>query len=111
MVDALVKPASAAPSEQAERSRAARVLGGVRELWRDKAGFFGLLVVVLFVLTALLAPLLAPHDPSTQSLTQRLVPPFWEHGGSWTHPLGTDQLGRDILSRIIFGSRISLLVG
>lgn len=87
------------------------VLHGIRELWHDKAGFFGIFVVIVFVLTALLAPLVAPHDPSTQSLDIRLMPPFWEHGGSFSHPLGTDQLGRDMLSRIVYGSRISLLVG
>lgn len=96
---------------QPESSGLRRVLGGVRELWHDKAGFFGILVVVVFVLTALLAPLVAPHDPSAQSLDLRLAPPFWEHGGSLSHPLGTDQLGRDMLSRVIFGSRVSLLVG
>jgi ABC-type dipeptide/oligopeptide/nickel transport system permease subunit len=88
-----------------------RLLQAGAELWHDKTGFFGLLLVVLFVLTALLAPLLAPYDPSTQSLDATLVPPFWEHGGSLGHPLGTDQLGRDLLSRVIYGSRVSLLVG
>ncbi len=84
---------------------------GVRELWGDKAGFFGLLFVVLFILVAVFAPFLAPHDPSKQILADRLVPPFWMDGGSLTHVLGTDQLGRDILSRVIYGSRISLIVG
>ena len=69
----------------------------------------GILIVILGV--ALLAPLLAPHDPYAQDLSRRLVPPVWDDGGSWIHPLGTDQLGRDYLSRLIYGSRISLLVG
>src|SRR6516165_6433616 len=69
----------------------------------------GILIVILGV--ALLAPLLAPHDPYAQDLSQRLVPPVWDESGSWTHPLGTDQIGRDYLSRLIYGSRISLLVG
>jgi peptide/nickel transport system permease protein len=69
----------------------------------------GILIVILGV--ALFAPLLAPHDPYDQDLTRRLVPPVWDDGGGWTHPLGTDQLGRDYLSRLIYGSRISLLVG
>jgi peptide/nickel transport system permease protein len=98
-------------SGKAGRALIRRVREGIRELWHDKAGFFGILVVVVFVVTALLAPLLAPHDPSTQSLDLRLAPPFWQPGGSLAHPLGTDQLGRDMLSRIIFGSRVSLLVG
>jgi peptide/nickel transport system permease protein len=69
----------------------------------------GILIVILGV--ALLAPLLAPHDPYAQDLTIRLIPPFWDEAGSWAHPLGTDQLGRDYLSRLIYGSRISLLIG
>lgn len=91
--------------------RGARLLGLIRDLWRDKTGFFGLLVVVLLILTAVFAPLIAPADPSAQSLIDRLLPPFWQDGGSLAHILGTDQLGRDILSRVIYGSRISLLVG
>jgi peptide/nickel transport system permease protein len=88
-----------------------KLTAGVRELWRDKTGFFGILIVIVFVVTAVFAPLIAPHNPSAQSLNIRLMPPFWEHGGSVSHPLGTDQLGRDMLSRVIFGSRVSLLVG
>jgi peptide/nickel transport system permease protein len=68
--------------------------------------------VILFILgVALAAPWLAPHDPFAQDLSQRLIPPIWHAHGSWTHVLGTDQLGRDYLSRLIYGSRISLLVG
>lgn len=68
-------------------------------------------VVALFVLVALFAPLLAPHDPYAQSLMLRLKPPFWHEGWNPAHPLGTDQLGRDYLSRLLYGARISLLVG
>jgi peptide/nickel transport system permease protein len=102
-----------APSDVAPKRRSAlQVLGsGVRELWGDKAGFFGLLIVTLFVAVALLAPVIAPHNPSDQVLLDRLIPPFWQHGGSFNHILGTDQLGRDILSRVMYGSRVSLLVG
>jgi peptide/nickel transport system permease protein len=68
--------------------------------------------VILFMLAvALLAPWLAPDDPFAQNLSQRLLPPVWHERGSWTHVLGTDQLGRDYLSRLIYGSRISLVVG
>jgi peptide/nickel transport system permease protein len=85
--------------------------GSLRELVRDKAGLFGVLVVLALVFVAIFAPWLAPHDPSRQSLSDRLVPPFWESGGSFAHVLGTDNLGRDVLSRIIYGARISLVVG
>ena len=69
----------------------------------------GVMVVIFAV--ALLAPWLAPHVPFAQDLGRRLIPPDWHDGGSWTHVLGTDQLGRDYLSRLIYGSRISLLIG
>lgn len=94
-----------------KRGIARRLFGVLGELWKDKAGLFGLSVVTALVLVAVLAPVLAPYDPAAQSLSDRLVPPFWQDGGSMTHPLGTDNLGRDMLSRIIFGSRVSLTVG
>jgi peptide/nickel transport system permease protein len=68
-------------------------------------------IVVVFVLVALLAPLLSLADPYEQSLRLRFRPPVWEERGSWAHPLGTDRLGRDLLTRIVWGSRISLAVG
>jgi peptide/nickel transport system permease protein len=61
--------------------------------------------------TAVLAPLLAPYDPLAQDLTNRVIPPIWHDKGTWLHVLGTDQFGRDYLSRLIYGSRISLLIG
>src|SRR5215470_13350041 len=68
-------------------------------------------IITVFVLLAVLAPLLSPADPNDQSLRNRFKPPAWEEGGSWKHPLGTDRLGRDMLSRIIWGSRVSLAAG
>ena len=69
----------------------------------------GVLAAVVFM--ALAAPLLAPYDPYDQDLARRLIPPIWHDEGTWTHPLGTDMLGRDYLSRLIYGARISLLIG
>ena len=60
---------------------------------------------------ALFAPWLSPNDPYFQDLTYRTVPPIWYEQGTWLHPLGTDQLGRDYLSRLFYGARISLLIG
>ena len=60
---------------------------------------------------AVAAPIAAPHDPNAIVLDAKLTPPVWQSGGTWEYPLGTDQLGRDILSRIMYGARISLLVG
>lgn len=68
------------------------------------------LIGVVFVM-ALLAPWLAPFDPYDQDLTRRMVPPVWHAKGDWVHPLGTDNLGRDYLSRVIYGARISALIG
>ncbi|TQE99863.1 MAG: ABC transporter permease [Spiribacter salinus] len=71
---------------------------------------FGAIVVILLTLVAVLAPWLAPHDPYAQSLMTRMEPPVFM-GGTWDHPLGTDHLGRDYLSRLIYGARVSLLIG
>jgi len=68
-------------------------------------------VIAAVFVCALLAPVLAPHDPVEQDLAIRLTPPMWSLGGSSRHPLGTDALGRDLLSRIIYGARVSLIVG
>lgn len=69
----------------------------------------GLLTVI--VLVALLAPLIAPHDPYAQDLSRRMIPPIWYEKGIWAHPFGTDNLGRDYLSRVLYGGQISLLIG
>ena len=71
----------------------------------------GSLIVFFVIAIALLAPLLAPHDPYQQDLMKRLLPPVWDGRGSWEHIFGTDHLGRDYLSRLIYGARISLLIG
>jgi peptide/nickel transport system permease protein len=71
----------------------------------------GVLLLAVIVLIAVLAPLLAPYDPYAQDLGRRLIPPFWFDKGSLQHVLGTDNLGRDYLSRVIYGARISLLIG
>ncbi len=68
-------------------------------------------IIILLVLTALLANVLTPYSPVNIALPDRLRPPFWEQGGSLAHPLGTDPMGRDLLTRLIYGARISLLVG
>lgn len=80
-------------------------------LMKSKTGLLGLIIVIIVTLLAIFAPSLAMYDPAAQNITNRLVPPFWLEGGSMSYPLGTDNLGRDILSRILYGSRISLLVG
>lgn len=83
----------------------------IRRLSRNKALMFGGGILLIMVVLAIFAPWLSPHDPYAQDLVNRTVPPFWYAKGSWLHPLGTDQLGRDYLSRLIYGARISLLIG
>jgi peptide/nickel transport system permease protein len=79
---------------------------------RGHLGFqFGAFVIVTFALIAILAPLVAPHDPYVQNLSNRLVSPVWSETGSLEHILGTDHLGRDYLSRLIYGARISMGIG
>ena len=68
-------------------------------------------ILAVIVVMALAAPLIAPYDPYAQELTNRLVPPAFMEGGSSAHPLGTDALGRDYLSRVIYGARVSLMIG
>lgn len=80
-------------------------------IWKNKAVMVGVGLLLTVILVALLAPWLSPHDPYAQDLTQRTVPPVWYDAGSWLHPLGTDPLGRDYLSRLFYGARISLLIG
>ena len=84
-------------------------------VWRKLRGNTGALIggtlLAAIILIALLAPLLAPHDPIAQDLSRRLLPPFWHDRAVPEHLLGTDHLGRDYLSRMIYGARVSLGVG
>jgi len=82
-----------------------------RQLLTNKALVVGAGILLLMIVLAILAPVVAPYDPYVQDLANRTVPPVWYEHGAWLHPLGTDQLGRDYLSRLIYGARISLLIG
>jgi peptide/nickel transport system permease protein len=83
----------------------------LRRLRRLRFGVAAATVLLVIVLSALFAPLLAPHDPLVVDIRHRLSPPAWMAGGTTEHLLGTDQVGRDLLSRVIYGGRISLVVG
>ena len=72
---------------------------------------FGASVMIATILVAIFAPLLTVYDPFAQDLTHRLIPPVWSAKGSWAHIFGTDGFGRDYLTRLIYGARISLIVG
>ncbi len=87
----------------------------LREFWHyfseSRGAVIGLVVVILLVLMAVFADVIAPHPPYEQYRDHFLAPPVWQEGGSWTFVLGTDAVGRDMLSRIIFGARFSLFIG
>ena len=96
-------------------SKTEEIQSGGSVFWNRILGHQGVLIgmtiVAAVILIALSAPLIAPHDPYHQDLMNRLVPPVWDARGSWEHIFGTDHLGRDYLSRLIYGARISLLIG
>jgi ABC-type dipeptide/oligopeptide/nickel transport system permease subunit len=83
----------------------------VRRLWRLKWGLAAAVVMLVIALVTVLAPWVAPHDPLAVNIRHRLAPPAWMTGGARDHPLGTDQVGRDLLSRVIYGGRVSLVIG
>lgn len=90
------------------RSTRRAVLAALR---RNRVAQVAVAVLAVVVFVGIFGPLISPHDPAAQSLTDRLTPPFWLHGHVKGHLLGTDDLGRDVLSRVIYGTRVSLLVG
>lgn len=80
-------------------------------LFRSPGGTIGFVILLVVILSSLLAGMLSPYDPAKQNIVEKLLPPAWCEGGSMAHLLGTDSLGRDILTRCLYGARISLLVG
>jgi peptide/nickel transport system permease protein len=101
--------ATTLPEPQPQVLSPARV--ALHRALRQRSLWIGGGLFLVIVLAAIFAPLLTPHDPTWQDLGQRFVPPVWDVRGSWAHPLGTDQLGRDYFARLIYGARISLLIG
>ena len=104
---------SAALGAASFESAAAPDAAGVawRRLRRLKWGAGGAVCFLVIVLTTVFAPWISPHDPVTVDIRHRVAPPAWMGGGAREHILGTDQIGRDLLSRVIWGGRVSLLVG
>ncbi len=87
----------------------------LREFWfyfsENRGAVIGMWIFLALVLLAVLAPVIAPHAPNIQYRDALLVPPVWQDGGSWNYILGTDAVGRDMLSRLIYGSQFSLFIG
>ena len=102
------------PKNQERPERRYPLLYGLQKLasglQKDRVALFGLIGIFLILFMALFAPAVAPHDPTQQSLRDRLVAPAWLEGGTTEHLFGTDQLGRDLFSRMIYGARVSLTI-
>ena len=96
---------TAIASGLALRERGRRAADSLR-----RAPLIPMAIILLVIFTAIFAPLLTPHSTTKPSLADRLTPPAWQEGGSWEHPLGTDALGRDMGTRLMFGGRVSLMV-
>lgn len=88
-----------------------RLMHALASLRRSPVGLIGAVLVSAVLIVAVLGASIAPHDPAKANLRSRFQPPGWLEGGDWAYPLGTDQLGRDILSRIMAGARVSVIVG
>jgi peptide/nickel transport system permease protein len=84
---------------------------GIHAIWRNRTAVVGSAILVSMIASAVFAPWIAPEDPAAIELPNRLRPPAWSPGGTTDHLFGTDHLGRDVLSRTLFGARVSLLVG
>lgn len=107
-----MNPTASPPTRAADAETSRGPLAeALLRLRKNRIAVAGVVVISLFLAMALFSPWIAPHDPLAQSLYDKLKPPVWDEGGSWTYPLGTDDFGRDLLSRIIYGSRISMMVG
>lgn len=83
----------------------------IKQFTKNYFAMFGLFIVLVLVLCAIFAPLIAPFDPNEQNLAMRLLPPIYENGANSAYILGTDDFGRDLLSRIIYGARVSIMIG
>ena len=103
--DVALEAPGTTPAEPASGGRS------LRRLWRLKWGLVAAAIMLAIVVTAVAAPWLAPYSPVEVDIRHRLGPPAWMEGGKTEHWLGTDQIGRDLLSRMIYGGRVSLLIG
>lgn len=92
-------------------SKESRFAQNIKIFMQNRLAFSCIILVLLFVLAAIFAPWITPHDPNETDLFRRLQPPAWYPDGDWAYLLGCDALGRDILSRLIYGSRISIFIG
>ncbi len=88
-----------------------KILEFYKQFKKNKAALIGLYIVIVLISCALFAPFIAPYDPLIQNLDNRLIPPMWNELGYTVHILGTDDFGRDLFSRVVYGAQISLMIG
>lgn len=88
-----------------------RIMDFIKQFKKNKTAVLGFFIVLILVICAIFAPFIATHIPIEQHLVDRLLPPAWFEGGSIAHLLGTDDFGRDLFSRIVYGARISIMIG
>ncbi|HET6469547.1 MAG TPA: ABC transporter permease [Geminicoccaceae bacterium] len=110
-VETVDRPAPAVAAASAPPIGESILAANFRQFLRNRTAVGAALVVLLVALMAISAPWIAPHDPYESDLFRRLQPPGWLPGGEWAYPLGCDALGRDILSRVIYGARVSMFIG
>ena len=111
MNEQLLPQPAARLAEAKPESRADRLAYGVRLLLRDRSGTLGVAMFAVLVFASVMAPFITIHDPTDQDLHSAKLPPAWMAKGRAEFPLGTDSLGRDLYTRIVYGSRVSLTVG
>ena len=113
MTDAPIGETTSTQSARSVRNQMRKRM--ISEFWfyfsENKGAVIGLWVFSALVIIALFAPIIAPYDPIIQDRSALLLPPVWQDGGSWSYLLGTDAVGRDMLSRLIYGARFSLFIG
>jgi len=88
-----------------------KILEFCKQFKKNKSALFGLCIITTLIIFALLATIIAPHNPIIQNLDNRLIPPPYSQGGNIAYIIGTDDFGRDVFSRVVYGSRISLMIG
>jgi ABC-type dipeptide/oligopeptide/nickel transport system permease subunit len=94
-----------------ERFRRRSLRSTLAAAWKLRMSMAGGVVLAILIFIAIFAPLLTPYTPTEGNLRERLIPPVWQEGGTWSHPLGTDGVGRDFATRLMYGARVALAVG
>lgn len=104
-------PESIAKAFSPNRVRRRSMRSLLATAWKLRLSVAGAFILIVLGLLAIFAPIISPYTPYEGSIRERLIPPVWQTGGTWSHPLGTDGIGRDYATRLIYGGRVALSVG